>query len=153
MKFKIFMIFLILLMPFSAFGDEKADLAKEVLELTHVNQTIRQLQDQMMSQLNIPADKKVKATEFQNKLSKKISDVMSYDKTEKEYIDLYTSVYTAEELRGIIKFYKSPVGKSMIEKQPVITKKAMEMSQKKLKVLIPDIQKMIEKFEQELKAK
>jgi hypothetical protein len=160
MKIKIFTFCLILLIPFTALGGDKVKLAKEIMELTNVNQVMKQvevqfeqMQNQMISQLNIPSDKKVKAQDFQNKLRKKMFEIMSPDKMEKEYLELFTSVYTTEELRGIVKFYKSPVGKSMLEKNPIIIKKVMEMSQNKVRVLMPELQKMVKEFEQELKEK
>lgn len=160
MKIKILTICLILLIPFVAFGDDKVKLAKEIMALTNINQVMKQvemqlqqMQNQMISQLNIPSDKKAKAQEFQNKLHKKIFEIMSPDKMEKEYLELFTSVYTTDELRGIVKFYKSPVGKSMLEKNPIIIKKVMEMSQNKVRVLMPELQKMVKEFEQELKGK
>jgi len=158
MKIKIFIICLILLIPFAAFGDDKVKLAKEIMELTNVNQTMKQfemqmqqMQKQIMSQINIPENKKAKAHEFQNKLNKKIFEIISYDKMEKEYLELYTSVYTTEELKGIVKFYKSPVGKSMLQKQPIIIKKIMEISQNKMKILMPELQSMVKEFEQKMK--
>ena len=160
MKVKIYTMCLILLIPFVAFGDDKVKLAKEMIELTHINQVMKQIemqaqqtQNQMMSQLNIPENKKEKVLIFRNKLNKKIFEIISYEKMEKEYLELFTSVYTTEELKGLVKFYKSPVGKSMLEKQPIILKKAMEISQNKMRILMPELQNMIKEFEQEMKEK
>lgn len=158
MKLKFFAICLLLLLPFSAFGDEKVELAKEIMELTNANQLleqvgmqVKQMQSQVMAQFEIPEDKKEQTLKFQNKVRDKIFEIMAFDKMENEYIELFASVYTIDELKEMVGFYRSPVGRSMVAKQPIIIKKAMEMSQRKLQVLIPELQKMSEEFEQELK--
>ena len=158
MKKILFVICLFLVVPFSAYGEEKIELAKEIMELTNMEkmmdqlkEQVFQLQNQLVSQLNIPEDKKEETLEFQKKLTAKIFEIMDFDNLENEYVNLFTSVYTIEELEGIINFYKSSVGKSMLEKQPLIVKKAMEISQNKLKELIPEFQKMSREFELSLK--
>jgi len=44
---KILVIFLILLVPFSALGDEKIDLAKEMMELTNMKKMMEQAKKQV----------------------------------------------------------------------------------------------------------
>ena len=152
------MICLMLLVPFLARADEKVALAKEIMALTHVTKMMEQvkaqvlqLQSQILSEMDIPENKQEETKAFQKKIHDKIFEIMSYEQMQKEYIELYTSVYTIEEMKGIIQFYKSPVGKSMIEKQPQIVKKSMEISQSKVRLLIPELQKITEEFEKSLK--
>jgi uncharacterized protein len=146
------------LLPCSARADEKVDLAKEIMELTHVNKMmdqvkaqVLQLQSQILAQLDIPENKREEAERFQKKVHDKIFEVMSFEQMQKEYVELYSSVYTLEEMKGMIQFYKSPVGKSMIEKQPTIVKKSIDISQSKVRILIPELQKITEEFEHALK--
>lgn len=158
MKIKSFVICLILLLPLAALADEKNELAREIIELTRVKQIIEQLkgqvkqiEHQLLGQFEIPEGKKEIFVDYQNKLNDKVFEIMSYDEMEKEYLDLFTSTYTTAELKGLVAFYKSPVGKSMIEKQPQIIEKAMMMSQRRMQVLIPELQKISAEFEQALK--
>ena len=156
MKMKGLLLCLFLMVPFSAFGDEKADLARELMELTEmrrmmeqVETQIREMQNKMMVQFEIPADQTERTEAFRKKVNDRIFEILGYKNMEQEYLDLFTSVYTVEELRGITNFYKSPIGKSMIQKQPLVVNKAMEITRKKVDVLLPELQKMTEEFKKE----
>ncbi len=152
-------IFLLLsLTPFCAAAGEKDALAEKVMALTNMNRMLEQtkvhvleMQAQMMDQLNIPEDRKDEALAFQKRLVEKTFEIMSFDTMHDEYARLLADVYTVEELEGMISFYESPVGRSMIEKQPLIIKKAVALSQERVKVLIPEINKMAEEFKRKLK--
>ena len=43
----------------------------------------------------------------------------------KVYIPIYAKYYTAEDIKALIAFYKSPVGKKVIAKSPVIAEESM----------------------------
>ena len=158
MKIKQLVFFIVLLViPLSAYGDEKTQLAKELMTLTNMNQMLKQVQAQakqmgreIMAQFDIPENQREKAAAFQNRLYDKIFETMRFTEMENEYIELFTSVYTVEELKGIVDFYKSPVGKSLIQKQPMVIQKAMEISQNKIRVLMPEIEKMAKEFAETL---
>ena len=45
------------------------------------------------------------------------------------YVALYDRNFTAAELRGLIAFYESPIGKRFVEVQPVLTREGMAMGQ------------------------
>lgn len=69
------------------------------------------------------------------------------------FIQLYLDVYTEEEIDGIVSFYKSPVGKAMIEKAPVLMQRMMPMMQKLMGDMQPEIQKIVEEAKQKADAK
>ncbi len=159
MKIKLIALCIFVLLPFPVFGAEKAELAMEIIELTNVSKIMDQvkaqalqMQNNVMAQLDIPEDQEEKSMAFQKKLHNRIFEIMGFENMEKEYIDLFTSVYTTEELEGLVAFYKSPTGRSMIEKQPVIIRKVMELTRRKMEVLIPEIEKMSKEFEETLKG-
>ena len=45
------------------------------------------------------------------------------------YVALYDRNFTAAELRGLVAFYESPIGKRFIEVQPTLTREGMAMGQ------------------------
>ncbi|RJQ77864.1 MAG: DUF2059 domain-containing protein [Desulfobacteraceae bacterium] len=158
MKLKSILFCLILLMPLAAFGDEKTELAKEFMELTHVNRLVdqiraqvMQIQDQVVAQMDVPDDKKDEATAFQKQVQGKVLEIMDFEQMHNEYITLFASTYTLEELKGMIKFFKSPAGQSLLEKQPGTIQRALEISENRVGMLIPELQRMSQDFEQSLK--
>jgi len=66
---------------------------------------------------------------------------------------LFSTVYTVEELKAIVAFYKSPVGQSMLKKQPMLMQKSMQIAQSKIESLLPELKKMTEDFAASVKDK
>lgn len=81
-----------------------------------------------------------------------MEEEMSWDKMKDDYIQIYMSVYTVEEIQELIKFYQTPVGQKTIEKTPVLTQKAMEITQKYLKATLPKVQALAEEMKAEIEA-
>jgi hypothetical protein len=155
----ILMITVILFLAAPAAAGQKEDLAREMLNLTDMqkvmDQIVAQVQQMQASQLksiDIPEGDKEKFLQFQNKCTKKIFDAMSWKKMEPEYITLFSSVYTVEELKAIVAFYKSPAGQSMLKKQPMLMQKSMQIAQSKIQDLLPEIRKMTEDFAASVKG-
>ncbi len=143
-----------------AVAGQKEDLAKEMLNLSDMQKMIdqivaqvQQMQTAQLKLLSIPEKDQEKVLQFQSKLTKKIFDAMSWDKMEAEYITLFSTVYTVEELKAIVAFYKSPVGQSMLKKQPMLMQKSMQIAQSKIESLLPELKKMTEDFAASVKDK
>lgn len=146
------------LVVISAFAGTKEDLSKEMLQLVDMQKNmdsmvgqIQKMQSMQMKQMNIPAEDQEKMAEFQKKLTEKIFDAMKWEKMEPDFIKLFSEVYTEDELKAIVAFYKTPAGQSMLKKQPLLMQKSMEISQKNLMDVMPEIQKMTEEFKDSLK--
>ena len=72
-----------------------------------------------------------------------VTSEMNWAKMKNEYISAYAETYTEDELKAMIGFYKSPVGQTIAGKDSDITKKLMQISQKRMMDLMPKIQAMI----------
>ena len=75
--------------------------------------------------------------------------VMSWEKQKPLFISAYASVYTAEELKGAIDFYKSPVGQKWVEKQPQISSAIVAKSTEKV---MASQQKMMDSIKKSMGA-
>jgi hypothetical protein len=129
----------------------KEDYAKELIALTDVGKIleqvmtqIKQMQGQMMAQAGIPESEKEKAMALQDKVQAKILEAFDMKKIEPQFVDIFTSVYTIEELKAMSDFYKTPEGKSMLQKQPQVAQKSVQVAQNIVQGLLPEIQKIIE---------
>jgi len=155
----IFTLFLIML-PVLSFAGDKENLAEEIMKLTNMqkmmDQTkvqIQQMQIRVMQQLKVSEKDKKGAAEFQNKINEMIFNELTWDNIKSEYIKLFVDVYTIDELKGLVQFYKSPAGQSLIKKQPIIMQKSMMISQSKIQKLIPKLKKMTDEFSESIKEK
>lgn len=80
---------------------------------------------------------------IQDKTFDLVESEMSWDKVKGEYTRIYAEVYTPEEVRGLIAFYKTPTGQAFLDKQPILMQKTMEMTQKMMADIGPKLQAMI----------
>lgn len=68
-------------------------------------------------------------------------------------IEVYASVYTEEEIKDIIKFYKSPAGQKMLAKMPELMNASMAVVQNLMKDVMPKINDLQKKLNEKLKKK
>jgi hypothetical protein len=54
-----------------------------------------------------------------------IFDDFGWDKMKDDFVKIYIDIYSIEELKAIVGFFKSPVGQSMLTKQPLLIKKTL----------------------------
>jgi hypothetical protein len=160
MKRKIIFTLFLIMLPVLSFAGDKENLAEEIMKLTNMqkmmDQTkvqIQQMQIRVMQQLEVSEKDKKGAAEFQNKINEMIFNELTWDNIKSEYIKLFVDVYTIDELKGLVQFYKSPAGQSLIKKQPIIMQKSMMISQSKIQKLIPKLKKMTDEFSESIKEK
>ena len=160
MKRKIIFTLFLIMLPVLSFAGDKENLAEEIMKLTNMqkmmDQTkaqIQQMQIRVMQQLEVSEKDKKEAAEFQNKINVMIFNELNWDNIKSEYIKLFVDVYTIDELKGLVQFYKSPAGQSLIKKQPIIMQKSMMISQSKIQKLIPKLKKMTDAFSESIKEK
>lgn len=59
-------------------------------------------------------------------------------------IEVYRKVYTEQEVQDMLAFYRTPTGRSLVRKQPLVMQHSMEAMQVRMKTLEPAIRKLIE---------
>jgi hypothetical protein len=145
-------------LPLTARADDasRRDKAKELLILMHTDRLLQQMMDGMMKQVtsntrqlvgnNMTPAQAANFDAFQKRLIALIESQMSYASLEPDYIKLYADNFTDEQLDGIIAFYKSPAGQSMVEKLPALTAQSLQLSQARVTLLIPKVQQMAQDF-------
>lgn len=125
------------------------DSVEKLLLLTQqdkiANQVFEQVKPMVLQQLsltNISKEQSVIIDKFMNKIFDALKDEMSWDKMKVDYIQIYMSVYTKEEIQQLIAFYQSPIGQKMIEKTPLLIQQSMIVNQKNMKRILPKIQEI-----------
>jgi hypothetical protein len=158
MKRTVLFLVLVFSVPLSAHADDASKRAKvqEMLQLIHMDQMMEQmmtaLRQQVLAMTNqamgskATPEQKAQLADFQQQMFDFVNTQVGWKALEPEYVELYTQTYTDEELDGIIAFYKTPAGASMIAKTPELTQKALAISQTKVGSLIPQLQKMVQDF-------
>jgi hypothetical protein len=154
-------LFLVLALSFPLTAHAADDAAKrakvqQMLELVHMDRMMDQMMSGIRQQVTAMTNQMVgdKATpeqkaqleKFQQQMFDFVETRAGWKAMEPDFIELYTQTYTDEELDGIIAFYRTPAGASMIAKTPELTQKALAISQKRVIELVPELQKMTQDF-------
>lgn len=134
------------------------ELALELMKLTNVEQTLAgmraQIDDMMAAQLqslNVPESKKDRVEQHRKKINALVSSEMSYAKMKDAYADLYVSLFSLDDLRGIVAFYGSPAGKAYVQNEPELVKKVMLLAQQRMQKVAPQVQQLNSELLAELK--
>jgi len=141
-----------------AIEPDNREAADELLTLTNVEQNlagmrseIGQMMTAQLQSTNVPENMRDKLAHFQKQLMDTIFEELAFAKMKPVYVDIYSSTFTAEELSGLVSFYKSPVGRAYANKLPALMKRMMEVAQTKMQTLAPRLKKMNDDFIAELK--
>jgi hypothetical protein len=68
-------------------------------------------------------------------------------------IKLYTANFTESELKDLVAFYQSPLGKKVLTKMPEMTQQSAQLTQSKLESAVPVVNKLLADMTAELEPK
>lgn len=149
----------------SARADEASKRAKaeQLFALLHMDRMMDQLMAGVKSQIQqivqtMPGsdqatpEQKKQITDFQQRVLTVVNDKLGWKALEPDFITLYASTYTEEELDGIIGFYKSPVGQKMLDKTPELMTKSTQITQQKMREVQPQLNQMVQDFMKSMAA-
>jgi len=160
MKLARLLLVTLLLVPTASFaaGDSDArQAAEELLTLTNVEgmlagvraQTGRAIATRIDS-LSLSESQRAAATRLQENIRILLADKLSFAKMKESYVNAYTEVFTADELNALAAFYKTPLGQTFVKKLPELTTRMMDISQRRVAQLEPEIRKLTDEFAAEL---
>lgn len=114
-------------------SDEQAGLARDLIAAIRVDQQVgritelvalQTMQFMQQSRPNMPAEEaKAYGEAYASALRSRIGDLVT------EITKVYAQEYSAEELKQIIAFYRSPVGQKYLDKAPALSQRAAALGQ------------------------
>jgi hypothetical protein len=99
----------------------------------------------------LSAEEQATLDQQQAKMSAIMKEELSWDKVKDQYVQAYREMFTQEEIDGLIAFYQTPAGQSLVNKQPELAKRTMTILQQRMAPVMQRIQKMSEAAASELK--
>ena len=69
---------------------------------------------------------------MQQQMGQILREEMAWEKVRPVYRQVYKESLTAEEVAGMLAFYRTPVGRSVLQKQSQITERAMQISREQI---------------------
>ena len=134
----------------------------QLLQLTKVDRqmdsVLAQMEGAMKASLQrltqgkpLSVDEQAMLDQRQAKMSAILKEELSWDKVKDQYVQAYREMFTQEEIDGLIAFYQTPAGQSLVNKQPELAKRTMTILQQRMAPVMQRIQKMSEAAASELK--
>ncbi len=71
-------------------------------------------------------------------------DEMDWSRLKPEYEQMYVDTFSQDEIDGILAFYRTPAGRAMIEKMPVMMGKVMQLTQAHMQSLMPRVMQIMQ---------
>lgn len=81
-----------------------------------------------------------------------LTDYLSWKNLEPVFIDIYRRSFTREEVESMVAFYRTPAGRALVSKMPLVMQNSMTAMQSRMAELQPRMQKLQEDLQAKLQA-
>ena len=146
----------------NSFAD-KASHKRTALEFLEVSNT-KEVLDQMMTSIENMMEQQFKtkkltpeeeetAIAIQKETMDWFSGLFAWEQIQDLYVDIYVKVFTEDELKEIIQFYRSPLGQKLLNKMPELLQESIEKMQILVQDKMPEFQERLQKTITELEEK
>jgi hypothetical protein len=144
-------------------ADEASKRAKvdELIAVMHMDRMMDQMTealktqtDQMLKQAPgmeaLTPEKQKLVDDYEAQSAKIILDSVGWKALQPEFVAMYMKTFSEDEIDGIVAFYKSPAGQAMLIKMPQLMTASMEIAQRRMQEVEPQLQQLQEKFLKEM---
>lgn len=90
--------------------------------------------------------------DMQERILALVRQQLSWDSVQPAVVESYRKVFTADEIAGMIAFYRSPSGQAVIEKMPQVMQESSRLMNQRLDELTPQLQNIQRDAMQKLQA-
>ncbi len=140
--------------PARADDASKAAKAEELLKLVQGDQIMKSVEPMITSMAGMAGsgmsgEERARFVQMQQKILALVSDRLN--KATPTLAKVYSDTYTEAELDGILAFYKSPIGRSFLQKMPEVTQRMTPVMMSLIVGLQPEIKKLTEEMRQPAK--
>ena len=131
---------------------ESAVLAEELLTLLNVQknmdaafQQLGKMNDQIASAAGATPEAKEKQQKMLEAINAETKALVNWETLKPMFVSIYSETFTPDELKGMIAFYRTPIGQKWLEKQPQVQMATMQKIQAIMTESQPNIQKAIQR--------
>ena len=104
----------------------------------------------------MPKDAPAESMQRVQQMMPKVMDAtykqLTWESLKPDFIQIYSEVFTEQELKDIAAFYRTPLGQKLLEKMPEVSTKSMQIVQKRMVTIMPEVQKVIKETIEREKA-
>jgi len=157
-KFTLLLYFILISSNIYADDSTHRQTAEELLVTSKADEIVNTMYDQMHTifismadKMNMPSERKSITEKYIQRLNQLMLDEY-WPGMKDQLINVYVTLYTEEEMRELIAFYKSSIGQKYINTTPKLMQQSLEISQNQMKGLMPKIRSLSQEMAAELKA-
>lgn len=151
------LLILALALPAWADADSHRKACEELMTLLEMDKMvapmsaqINRMQEEMLAKMDVPPDMVDITKDHMKRVDELVRREMGWENMKKDFVDVYVSLFTEQEIRDTIRFYESPTGRKYIEKSPEMMAKIMESSQNRFMKIMPELEKLSNRLTQEI---
>jgi len=155
-KFVLVCCFVLTCAPAYSGVKEHRALAEELIKITDGDTVMEKMKaqvamifQQITAQMNVQEADKPKLEKYSKRFDAILKEDMSWNKVKDQYLDLYTKVFTEEETKGLVDFYKSDLGKKVTAKMPELMQQSMTVARSYMQNVVPKLEGLTEEMRKE----
>lgn len=114
---------------------------------------VQQMFAQRFTESNAPQSEKAVLETYQAQANTALEQAVGWDKLKPDMVKLYTSNFNEQEMKELIRFYESPLGKKVLEKMPTLTAQSAQLTQGKLETAVPKVNQLLAEMTAKLTPK
>ncbi|WP_445936790.1 DUF2059 domain-containing protein [Pseudomonas sp.] len=114
---------------------------------------VQQMFAQRFAESNAPQSEKAVLETYQAQANAALEQAVGWDKLKPDMVKLYTSNFDEQEMKDLIRFYESPLGKKVLEKMPTLTAQSAQLTQGKLEAAVPKVNQLLAEMTAKLTTK
>ncbi|MFG0721237.1 DUF2059 domain-containing protein [Pseudomonas sp. GLN_6] len=114
---------------------------------------VQQMFAQRFAESNAPQSEKAVLETYQAQANTALEQAVGWDKLKPDMVKLYTSNFNEQEMKELIRFYESPLGKKVLEKMPTLTAQSAQLTQGKLEAAVPKVNQLLAEMTAKLTPK
>jgi hypothetical protein len=115
--------------------------AEALLNLMDMDNLMNESIDQM---LEMQVKQNPAIGPFKDEMKKFLSKYMSWSTMKGDMVKIYMAEFTEQELKELLAFYQTPLGKKTVAKMPKLMAKGAELGQQRVQEHLPELQKAIQ---------
>ena len=155
-KFVFICCFVLICAPAYSGESEHRALAEELIKITDSDTVMDKMKvqmtmvfEQIKAQLNLADEDRTKLEKYTARFEAIMDEDMAWDKVKEQYIDLYTKTFSEADLKGLVDFHKSDLGRKLSANMPELMQQSMLVSQAQMQIVIPKLEGLTEEMHKE----
>jgi uncharacterized protein len=119
---------------------------------TQVEASLRSGMSHELAGQTLNSEQRTIMEQMQEKMVALMRAEMDWKRMEPEIIELYRNTFTQPEVDGMLKWYTSPTGRSVVAKQTLVTQQMSDYAQERVQEVVPKLMQLQKETIAQLKA-